>query len=545
MDMKMFRATEVTIKQGGLRGTLETSSEGKTYASFKGIPYAKPPLGDLRFRAPLPPENWNGVRDAFEHGAMCPQWDMFTGEFREGSEDCLFLNVYTPDVKSQRLPVMVWFHGGAFSAGSGDSDMYGPDYIIEEDVVLVTVNYRLEVLGFLCLHTKEVPGNAGMKDQVAALRWVRDNISNFGGDPGNVTIFGESAGATSVTYHMVSPMSKGLFHKAIAQSGCFINNWGLSRNNCERALRLGKYLGTETNEMNELAAYLKSLPQEKLVKVTVGVITKQEKMRGIPIIFSPTVEKNFEGEEAFLTKMPLMLLKEGRLEKVPLIIGVNNAEGISMVAYDIKKAKLFNDDFTRKVPKEIVDFVSKEKLKKIGDEVKKFYFGNGEICEQTEQIVSDLEGDITFNYTVEKFAKILFEFTTTPIFFYKFCVDGELNMMKKTMSSTNVIGAAHADDLFYLFKTALDPKPGSREKKTITRMNKMWANFSKFGNPTPTVDDVLNVLWKPITSTEINFLNIDFDLELRKDPFKGRFEFWDRIFENIPQLYNVAYKSHL
>lgn len=375
---------------------------------------------------------------------------------------------------------MVWFHGGAFMAGSGNSDIYGPDYLIEEDVVLVTVNYRLEVLGFLCLNTKEVPGNAGLKDQVAALKWVRENISNFGGSSENVTIFGESAGSVSVTYHLVSPMSKGLFHGAIAQSGCFLNYWGYSLDNQDRAKRLGKFLGKETDDMHELCTFLKQLPTEKLIKVTIGVITEQEKLRGLPILFRPTVEKEFEGEDCFMPKSPLELLKEGNFHKVPIILGYNDGEGISMVKNKLKKLKYINKDLTRNVPRDIAYVLSQNKLQILGQQIKRFYFGEKEISEKALAAISDLESDVTFIHGIITFTKILTTVSPFPVFLYRFCADGELNMFKKALCP-DVKGACHADDLFYLFKTMVDIQIDSDEHKTMKRLVKMWANMAKYG----------------------------------------------------------------
>ena len=183
-----------------------------------------------------------------------------------GNEDCLYLNVYSPDIMpTAPVPVMVFIHGGGFKSDSGNDENYGPDFLVTHGVVLVTLNYRLEALGFLCLDTAEVPGNAGLKDQVAALRWVRDNIASFGGDPKNVTLFGESAGGSSTCLHIISPMSKGLFKKAASLSGVPFNDWFLSFVSQKRAFVLGKDLGFETNDPAELLDFLQSVPVEKLI----------------------------------------------------------------------------------------------------------------------------------------------------------------------------------------------------------------------------------------------------------------------------------------
>ncbi len=199
---------------------------------FSGIPYAAPPVGPRRYLPPEPHDGWSGVLDATAYGAICPQPPMMLaqllGEEPEPEhEDCLFLNVFTPACDDAARPVMVWIHGGGFMMGSGSSAMYDGAHLVRRgDVVVVTINYRLGALGFL--HTDDLghgegTANAGIADQIQALRWVRDNIAAFGGDPANVTIFGESAGAMSVGTLLGTPAAQGLFHRAILQSGAAHN----------------------------------------------------------------------------------------------------------------------------------------------------------------------------------------------------------------------------------------------------------------------------------------------------------------------------------
>ncbi len=213
----------VEIKNGKLQGV-----ESKGMVAFKDIPYAAPPLGALRWRPPHPAIDWSGVRDASTFGKAClqPLIKGLNDELAPGTEDCLKLNVYTPKTDKKKLPVMVWFHGGGLVEGSASEPYYQPTGLIKEGVVVVTVDYRLGKLGFFApkelsqeaKNNGEPVGNYGTMDQIYSLKWVHDNIAAFGGDPDNVTIFGQSAGGRSVTWLMTSPAAKGLFHKAIAQS---------------------------------------------------------------------------------------------------------------------------------------------------------------------------------------------------------------------------------------------------------------------------------------------------------------------------------------
>ncbi|KAI4462722.1 carboxylesterase [Holotrichia oblita] len=247
----------VTIPQGSLRGFVDIDRIGNEFYSFMNIPYAVPPLGDLRFRAPIPAGNWEGIREVNNVIPACVQCG-FGG--CPGTEDCLYLNVYTPQFPNQNntlKPVMVDIHGGAFTGGSAGD---GPHFLITKDVIVATINYRLGIFGSFSVDDPElgVPGNAGMKDQSLAIKWIHDNIRYFGGDPNNIMIFGDSAGAASVHLQVLSPMSKGIFQKALCQSGVAL--FDLMNGVRNNGILMAQQLGIQTQNLSEMLNSLQQIP---------------------------------------------------------------------------------------------------------------------------------------------------------------------------------------------------------------------------------------------------------------------------------------------
>src|SRR2546430_3183207 len=261
--------TTVETTTGAVQGRVKDG-----ILDFRGIPYAAPPVGDLRFRPPQPVQPWSGVLDATHFGPMAPQNQgamerMFGAPPRPMDEDCLTLNVWTPACDDGKRPVMVWIHGGDFLYGTGATPWYDGRSFARDDVVLVTINYRLGAFGFLHVDGQ---GNNGILDQVSALEWVRDNIAAFGGDPGNVTAFGESAGAMSVGTLLGLPAAKGLFVKAIPESGA-----AHSPRTAEQAEHLARIflaeLGIDTGP--NAGERLRDGPVERLLEVQSKVVARE------------------------------------------------------------------------------------------------------------------------------------------------------------------------------------------------------------------------------------------------------------------------------
>lgn len=319
------KMTIITIKSGKIRGTILKSWKQTNFFAFRGIPYACPPIGDLRFKAPVPIKPWLNILDCTKDGPACPQPRKSS---TETSEDCLRINVYTKCVSPSDMnvtkPVLVYIHGGGLYVGSGASyDNGGPEYLMEKDIVLVTFNYRLGFLGFFNFGTKEYPGNCGFKDQSLALRWVRDNIEEFGGDPKRVTLIGNSAGAICVLLHTISPMSKDLFQQAIIASGGI--NFQTDVKHHQRYLieRQARIFGIKYENDEELLEAFKGITVERIVET---LYDNFEFGRDNPIFLWSFVIENDFGQERFLIEDPRRSLVNGRFSKIPIMVGVTANE---------------------------------------------------------------------------------------------------------------------------------------------------------------------------------------------------------------------------
>lgn len=433
-------AQEVRAPAGTLNGA---TASGVT--SFKGIPYAAAPVGPLRWHAPLPAPAWTGTRDATGYGNDCVQARM-PGDLANTtlpmSEDCLFLNVWTPRPRTgAKLPVMVYIHGGGFSTGSGSSAILDGTRLAARGVVVVTFNYRLGRFGFFAhpALTKEAGaganGNWGLMDQVAALQWVKRNIASFGGDPANVTIFGESAGGESVNRLMVSPAANGLFAKAIAASGGGRDGWPDLATGEAKGLAFAKSAGAE-----DLAA-LRALPADK-VQGGIGLLNPDEARYSGPMTDGRIVTGDTD-----------VLLAAGKARGIRMVIGSNSDE-LGFIPAPFLKG-----------------FVAKatEKLGAAADGVRTAY-GSAEAYDR------HLPSDFTF--TEPAFSLARRQAANAPTWLYRF---GYVAEEKRA----TLAGASHATDVPYQFDNlaAAGGKPSPADMAAAKLVADHWVRFAKTGDP--------------------------------------------------------------
>jgi para-nitrobenzyl esterase len=446
----------VDTRAGKLQGVARSSAG----AEFLGIPYAQAPVGALRWREPLPASPWTEVRDAGTFGAPCAQailgeWNKHDAE--TSSEDCLFLNVITPVWPPKtRLPVMFWIHGGANAGGTASSSLYKDGTLVQHGVVMVTVNYRLGIFGFFAHPelTRESPhhasGNYGLMDQIAALRWVHDNIANFGGDPANITVFGQSAGAQDTSLLMTSPLAKGLFHRAIVQSGSALNPPVPSLIESEESgEKLATALKAPTRE--DALKYLRTLTTEALLKAVT-----QDPIR------PPSVGPNIDGRVIYRSPIQVFAMKQQ--SPVPLLVGTTTRE-FGLTA-PIEQVRNFIQNLTGNLASRALSLYGLA-----GD-------GQG-----TDDPVYGPVGD-------QSFADLIFRcpVATQAMWHATLNRDTYQYEFAHAIPGQESQGAVHSSDLPYVF--GFYPKAGNisgnfgeTDFKLADLIETYWTNFAKTGNP--------------------------------------------------------------
>ncbi|EDW14181.1 esterase B1 isoform X1 [Drosophila mojavensis] len=532
--------TVVNTQHGQVRGLQrKTLYDHLLYFAFEGIPFAKPPLGELRFRAPQSPDPWTGIRDCTFTRAK-PVQQHFVMHVVEGSEDCLYLNVYTKTLKSDRpLPVMVWIFAGGFQFGEATRDTHSPDYFMQKDVVLVTINYRLGVLGFLSLSDRDldVPGNAGLKDQVMALRWVYNNIANFNGDPSNITVMGLSAGGASTHIMMTTEQTRGLFHKAIIMSGSSLCDWANSPNH-QWAYRLACHLGYNgTDNEKQVFRFLQRASAKELIGCS--ALPSQEEARDYILFpFGPVVEP-YTTASCVISQPPVEALSEAWGNSIPLMIGGASFEGLFSYQFIMRDTAHMLSAFEAIIPREVREVSTQAELREHIRRLKVKFFEDATRGRMEFKECLQLLSFKHFWHGIHRtvLARLAYA-QNAPTYLYRFDFDSPtFNHFRIMNCGRHERGASHADDHFYLFYSIPASKldKSSEEYCTIDRMIGMWTAFA--ANDTPQCPQLGSVQWDPVDcSCALKCLNISRQLQFIKLPESKHLRLWDSFYEKL-QLY--------
>jgi len=481
LTLPAFAAPDVAVAQGALSGTDEDG-----ISVFKDIPFAAPPVGALRWRAPQPAADWQGVRDASKFGPACMQDPAYPIKPPQQSEDCLSVNVWSPKPdKAVKLPVMVWIYGGAFRIGSANTPLYDGTDLAKHGVVVVTFNYRLGWFGFFAhpaLKTEdsgETSGNFGLMDQIAALKWVRDNIANFGGDSSNVTIFGESAGGMSVNDLIASPKARGLFAKAISESGLGLNEMPMQDEVASADTAFAARMGI-TGTSSRTLAELRRLPAAEIARdeALQDKASKDNIDEASPMVDGTIVPDQIS-----------VLFAKGDIAHVPYIAGSNSNEATLM-------------DEVHLTPESMIAALGDK-----SDFVRKVYEQDGPLTDK--EFARQIFGDSLFASAAQGLAAFVAK-TGEPAYAYQFAYIADA-------LRSELKGVGHAGELAYVWGLRglrNDPYFGKiaaeasdKDQRMVALVQDYWTNFAKSGDPNfgevpgqsknivIAVDNNENVLW--------------------------------------------------
>jgi para-nitrobenzyl esterase len=483
--------TEVNVTGGAIEGA--TTEDG--IRIFKGIPFAAPPIGDLRWKPPQPLQPWDGVRDAKEFGPSPEQPRItFLQSENQFSEDCLYLNVWTPAKNAnEKLPVMVWIYGGGFGGGSSADPLFEGSPLAHEGVVVVSFNYRVGRFGFLAhpelsRENGGASGNYGLRDQIAALEWVRDNIAAFGGDPSNVTIFGQSAGGYSVSILAASPRANGLFHRAISQSGGALAP-------PKTADEFGQLTPTLSIAEREGEEFLASLEAKDIAAAR--AMSAEEIRKGSGGSSWP----NFDGD--VMPQDIYKLYEAGRFNDTPILVGTASNEGAIYMFFQSFTPEKFVDEI-RKLPAEQVDaFLAA--------------FPH-ETTEAATRSMQQLLGDVLFRWSTWAWARLQSQHGQGKAYLYYFDEPHD--------------EAVHGAELGYVF--GRPPESGLPFLKSVKLEDaelsrvivQYWTNFAKTGDPNG--DELPQ--WSAFTAGDSQAMVFDYSPSMEQVPRLNQLEALDGLF---------------
>ncbi|XP_072111502.1 cholinesterase-like [Mobula birostris] len=526
----------VTTKQGKVKGMSVNVLSGSVTA-FLGIPYAEPPIDELRFKKPEPRRPWSGLWNADRYPNSCYQyvnssspglpWEEMWNPNTQLSEDCLYVNVWVPSPKPNKAAVMIWIFGGGFASGTSSLMIYDGKYLAYvENVIVVSMNYRLGALGFLAVPgSRDIHGNMGLFDQRLALQWVQDNIMAFGGNPNSVTLFGESAGAASIHLHILSPKSHSLFTRAIMQSGSCNAPWAVlpDAEAKHRASILAHRLSCTFNNDTALVNCLHHKHPKEIVDKSLGIVT-DSLLSGYT--FKPVVDGDF------LTDVPDELIQMKKLKKLQILVGVNKDEGSYFLVYGAPGFK-----------KTTASLITREQFLKgvkmtlpnagdIGVEAVAFQYTDwtdeNNATKNRDALVA-VAGDKNFVCPLMQFANKMAECGNTA---YVYLFEHHAS----NADWPHWMGVMHGYEIEFMFGMPVDGKLNyTAAEETLSRnMMHYWANFAKTGNPNE--PNVQGMRWPEYTHTDQKY--ISFNTEATRIYMKYRAQqcaFWNLFLPKLLQ----------
>ncbi|EFA11999.1 esterase 6 precursor [Tribolium castaneum] len=493
---------------GQVQGGTKQSLNGRTFYSFEGVPYAQAPIGENRFKEPVPLTPWKGVWEA-KTIYKCMQYNQFTPPGQDyviGDEDCLYLNIYTPKLDTKaKLDVIVYIHGGAFMFNW--AGLQGPEYLLDKDVVLVTLNYRLGPLGFLSTEDQVVPGNNGMRDQIFALQFIKNHVKHFGGNPDSITIMGMSAGGASTHFHYLSPKSRGLFHRGWSMSGTTLEPWVLMEQPLAKTRKLATIVGCSTGKIDEMVTCLKTRPARQIV----GAVKEYQPWLYTP--FSPfgLVVDSWAADPVLPTH-PYQIIKNKQVYDVPWIASYTNSEGLYPAAdfYHDEYLQDLDERWNDLVP-HLLDYnytVERTKMDEVSQKIRKYYLGNKQVTKSTYMDFIPVVSDRIFVIGIQKTARWQAAVTKSPIYSYVFSYRGAHSWSEFCSGgSTENFGASHGDDTAYIYKyDVVKTATTDQDKKMIKFFVDLLTTYARTGKPK------VGVEWPQVPKNlkdEFTFLKID------------------------------------
>lgn len=479
--------------------TMKTIKDREIYA-FQGLRYAQAPTGERRFKktVPIGPYFVNATTISATHmGAKCPQMSMI-GAGASGKEDCLFLNIYTPYLPEEGkfLPVMVWIHGGAFI--SGDASLYMPTRLLDKDIILVVIQYRIGSLGFFSLNNDDAPGNVGLWDQIEALKWVQANIEGFGGDPEKVTVSGESAGSASVNYLLLlKDETKGLFRGVLAESGSALDHWSLDPDPVTSAILIAERNGCANDSLKDLYDCMMKVPADQLSTVIATFVGEDRKAGQMGFRGAAPVVQDEGLKAALVTKHPKKYYEDGDVNDVPLFIGANKHEGAFVFGimyweflipnHRLEDAEYLREDMMKDL---LLTFGIEDPSNGIGEALKDDYVGGRDLAdfENATPGLVDLAGMLFLKAGAWETAKQHANKTTSKTFLYSFDFESDDTIFKIFFPDYKNApfkhdGVCHADEMMYIYN--LPASLDETQLKVKDKMVEMWTNFVIYGDPTP------------------------------------------------------------